>query len=1138
MAAVRRRWAALEPASTRRCAAVAAFVALLAGAGVTHAAGINLSWDDCGVAGDELETFACSTITATPVALVGSFVPPAGVDQLVGFSAEIRIEAFALPDWWHTSPCGGGGVLTTDLDFRSGPGTCLDPWSGQASGSFTYQVRYYGPNTVRLGVSGFVPEARAIVTNPSSEYYAFKVLINQPYSIIAGFACSGCEIPVRLTLQEILLFQRVSAGYDPLLTEAVTRNTVRWQGEPGPPPEVLSFDPTSGRPGDEITIRGRYFTGANHVQFGTALASFTVVSDSMIVAVVPSNAATGQIWVGTIRGAGRSVDEFRVAPTIRYFIPRQAPVSHWIAITGNGFTTSASVTIDGHAAEVGFRADTLVQAKVPAGAVAGPIVVSVDGVADTSDAIFTVGPWFEGRLELAWNDCSGGGSDLETFACNTNNGSSSLIGSFIPPPDVIQLVGFEADVRITAGALPNWWKHGLGQCRGPSALDSDFDFRSGPFTCRDLWAGNGSGSHNYQVGYYGPNTARLRLTAFGPERPVSSDSQYYAFRLNVGRTRTVGNPSCSGCGVPVSLSLQHIQLFQDQNVWFNPPAITTPVRRNTVFWQGAPGPPPLIYSFVPSFGTPGTSVTVRGAGFTDAFSVRFDLAPATFIVVSDSIISTTVPDSALAGPIHVSTTRGATSSAQDFIQPPRIIQFTPHQGLAGRTVTVTGENLLGMTQVEFNGLPASFAVYSRNLMTTTVPAGATDGPIVVTNPAGSDTSDVGFIIAPIGPGGTINLSWDDCGLSGTVLKTFACDANTGTPFTFVGSFVPSSTLPEFLGVSVDMVIRWDTSNVPDWWRHGSGLCRGNTGLATNFDFTSGPFSCLDFYVGFGAGGHAYDLGYGSPNQARLRIQAAVPFENRGVIDPSSEYYAFKVSLLRGKTTGSGSCNGCFEPACIVLNEIQLFQTPELANDPRITNSGARNFVNWQQELPSCPGAVPTLVSVVTAEARFDRILLVWQTEDIERATVHRREAEGEWRQIASLYPDGQGRVTYEDTDVTPGATYDYRLGVPVPTGEVYMGETHIAVPSAAPDPLALARVAWDASAGALAVSLSLPKAGLASFELFDVNGRRLGEERLEGLEAGRHELSLRPAQPLMPGVFFARVTQNGEAASRRFVVFQ
>ena len=463
---------------------------------------------------------------------------------------------------------------------------------------------------------------------------------------------------------------------------------------------------------------------------------------------------------------------------------------------------------------------------------------------------------------------------------------------------------------------------------------------------------------------------------------------------------------------------------------------------------------------------------------------------------------------------------------------PEILSFSPTAGAHGATILIYGANFTGTSEVRFNDLGASFVVESDTRIRAQVPAGASSGPISVTNPGGTATSVESFTV--VGLSGGINLSWDDCGLAGTSNKNFACDGIDGLPFVAVGSFSSATTLPEFLGATVDIRLESEDENLPDWWSNGTSQCR--RGLATNFDFTSSPLSCTDFNAGQAVGGFLYEVGYGGPNRARLSIQYAVPYENRGEVEQGVEYYAFKVQVERTKSIGTGVCSGCEAPVCIRLNAMQLFQPPEFANDPELFDPLNNNVVSWQNPAINCVLTTPVLVSVVTAEATSDRVHLVWQTEDIEHATVHRREGEGEWRQIASLYPDGHQRISYEDTDVTPGASYDYRLGIPAPTGEYYVGDTRVAVPLATTAVLSLARVAWDGSAGALTVSLSLPRAGSASFEVFDVNGRRLGEERLEGLAAGEHELSVRPARPLDPGVFFARVTQDGKGASRRFIV--
>lgn len=205
----------------------------------------------------------------------------------------------------------------------------------------------------------------------------------------------------------------------------------------------------------------------------------------------------------------------------------------------------------------------------------------------------------------------------------------------------------------------------------------------------------------------------------------------------------------------------------------------------------------------------------------------------------------------------------------------------------------------------------------------------------------------------------INLSWNDCGTNGVPVATFNCASNSGIPFSAVASFTPPTGVDEFLGLSSQVDVTTGAPALPDWWKHGTTSCRGTSGLSVSFDFTSGPFSCSDFYVGAAAGGFAYDIGFGSPNRARLRIQCAVPFDNRGPVDGSLEYYAFKVNLQRAKSTGTGLCIGCSEPMCIVLNEVQLFQPPAALNDPQIFNPGPTNFVSWQSTVAGCPGSTPT-----------------------------------------------------------------------------------------------------------------------------------------------------------------------------------
>lgn len=82
------------------------------------------------------------------------------------------------------------------------------------------------------------------------------------------------------------------------------------------------FEPTAAPVGNLVTIYGRYFTGATSVTFGGVPAqTFTVLSDTIVTAVVPPGAQTGQIGVITQNGVVLSTAQFVVgqpAPDILY----------------------------------------------------------------------------------------------------------------------------------------------------------------------------------------------------------------------------------------------------------------------------------------------------------------------------------------------------------------------------------------------------------------------------------------------------------------------------------------------------------------------------------------------------------------------------------------------------------------------------------------------------------------------------------------------------------------------------------------------------------------------------------------------------------------------------------------------------
>src|SRR5262245_30543985 len=275
----------------------------------------------------------------------------------------------------------------------------------------------------------------------------------------------------------------------------------------------------------------------------------------------------------------------------------------------------------------------------------------------------------------------------------------------------------------------------------------------------------------------------------GLEHPVDVGIEYYAFRVRVMHSKSTGVGSCAGCATPIRLTLKSIQLDQPAATAYNV-LLTEPIGGTQIYWQNRFGPLPIIDGFTPAGGNAGDPVTITGARFTGSTAVRFSGTTATFDAISDGEIRATVPDGARTGYVTVETPDGLATSTARFIVAPVITAVTPGRAPIGTTVTITGLNFTETSRVEFNGVSAPFVVGSDTQLYPRVPNGATDGPVAVFNAGGSAVSSDTFHVGPVPiPGdGSINLSWDDCGLAGSELKTFACNTNLGPPFAMMGSF--------------------------------------------------------------------------------------------------------------------------------------------------------------------------------------------------------------------------------------------------------------------------------------------------------------------------------------------------------------
>src|SRR6266849_982468 len=122
-----------------------------------------------------------------------------------------------------------------------------------------------------------------------------------------------------------------------------------------------------------------------------------------------------------------------------------------------------------------------------------------------------------------------------------------------------------------------------------------------------------------------------------------------------------------------------------------------------------------------------------------------------------------------------------------------IFSFSPSQGGVGQTVTIQGQNFSATPSantVKFNGTTATVTAATTNLLTTSVPAGATTGPISVTVGTSTATSSSNFTVLPspvitsVSPTLALNTPTVSFQVNGSNL--------TSATFSFLPTFTPAA----------------------------------------------------------------------------------------------------------------------------------------------------------------------------------------------------------------------------------------------------------------------------------------------------------------------------------------------------------
>ncbi len=555
-------------------------------------------------------------------------------------------------------------------------------------------------------------------------------------------------------------------------------------------PSITSFAPMSGTFTTEVIIDGDNFLPDAKVKFGTVYAKTTFVSEKRLKATVPTGASSGPVVVETAAGAGRSDDTFLViaAPSVDRFSPIMGVAGRTkLTINGANFKDISSVKFNGAEAgqaNITVNSLTSLDVKVPALATTGTVTVTNPSGTGVSASIFTV---VDPSSALTFSPDKGAvGASITVTGFGFDNTSVVWFNGVQVSPGGFDL-NSETSITVQVPASSTTGKISVTTAGLTLRSTQDFtviqppvinNFRpaSGPVGTQVIVSG--ANFDNATVRFNGVTIDRTDITSntntVSFHVPPGASTGSIAIETVAGTALTSNftvvpppqitsfSPLSGAVGSTVTISGSNFD--NASSVQFNGTevgnlnfqvvspysiAAKVPVGATTgVITVATPAGlgtspsnfavAPVVNSFSPPSGPAGTVVAVSGNNFENITDVFFNgIKAKTFTMKSTTSLEATVPASAGAGLITVTSAIGSGSSSLTFLVTPLVTSVRPASGMAGTSVTIDGSDFTGVSDVTFNNVSANFSITSDTRITTTVPQTATSGDLVVSNSAGS-----------------------------------------------------------------------------------------------------------------------------------------------------------------------------------------------------------------------------------------------------------------------------------------------------------------------------------------------------------------------------------------------------------------
>ncbi|MET4074790.1 IPT/TIG domain-containing protein [Hymenobacter sp. UYCo722] len=587
-----------------------------------------------------------------------------------------------------------------------------------------------------------------------------------------------------------------------------------------PAPSLSSLSPATGPVGTSVVITGTGFTGATSVSFNGTAAAFTVNSATQLTATVPAGATTGNVTVAAPGGTSNGLP-FAVlppAPTLTNLSPSSGPLGTSVTLTGTSLTGTTSVSFNGSSASFVVNSATQLTATVPAGASTGLVTVTTPGGSSNGITFSVTAPV---PVLSSLSPTSGPAGTSVTIIGTGLTGTTAVSFNGLAAPFAVVNAG-TITATVPAGATtglvtvttPGGTSNGLAfSVTIPASTITALSPTSGPvgttviITGTNLTGATGVTFNGVSAALVVNSATQLTTTVPGgattgsvvvhtpggpsngilftvvPAAPtltgISPNSSPVGTTVIITGTNLTGTTAVSfnGTGATFTVnSATQLTALVPTGATSGPVTVATLGGLSNAVGFTVAVPTSTITTLSPSSGGIGTTVVITGTNFTGAGSVTFNGVSAPFTLNSPTQITTVVPFGATFGPVVVTVSGSSNGLIFTVIPPlPLILSFAPMGGPVGVVVTITGTDFVGTTAVAFNGVSAVFTFVSGTVLTATVPAGATSGPITVTTAGGTGTSSTSFsVFTPILPSLTVSTvqvippgAYNDITITGT-----------------------------------------------------------------------------------------------------------------------------------------------------------------------------------------------------------------------------------------------------------------------------------------------------------------------------------------------------------------------------------